>query len=590
MQSRQKDYDELQKRISEFEARERLEKMEEKIYKSPPKKFSNEVQEKIDSYLSVLKKFQEFETFIRQLKVKKENFKHSLERAKLFNPDEDFEANESKLFRSIADLDRKIHRLKKKQNSFQDTMKTLESELPLEDDDFKAQVDKIKHENQLEHALKVTEIMFHEQSKTEELLKEALKQLKDFYICNFSSINTDLDQDFKSLLSRIQCKTIKFREYAITESNEDGNFDKMGSFYGNIVNLSAQVEDDESEKANMNETVVIDKANETRCDELIVTIEANDNDEDVEEDDEKEDIVVPRPPTPPKSSPILRDQAAIVKVVDNAEEAEDNLTASHLFKPVLELEDTRTPTPPQLSSIETRRLFRPVQDLDATFDLNATANDANATVVIEKPEEPEQEEVEPEEPDAKPDEPEANNFNSTVVLERNETEATDLVNSTIVLSKTDQNVEESNTNGSSPSLKSVDPSKVAMVLPMVPELPSIVMNPSSAPAIDRRNALARRLGISNAGPVMRRQPGVKSTSNLLQAVEKLSHPSVQRMLNEAPEPRTPDLLGANLPSYLKPTTASQKKFAGVRGQKSPKSNENINAKKTGVVAKNHSQK
>lgn len=78
------------------------------------------------------------------------------------------------------------------------------------------------------------------------------------------------------------------------------------------------------------------------------------------------------------------------------------------------------------------------------------------------------------------------------------------------------------------------------------------------------------------GPLMRRQTGVKSTSNLMiKAVERLHQQHLPKGSLEAPEPRTPSDL--NLPSYLKPTTASSNKFkSGLTPSRSPThSNENL---------------
>ena len=66
-----------------------------------------------------------------------------------------------------------------------------------EDQEFKDQISKAKQNYQLEHTLKVSEIMFHEQSQTEDLLKEALKQLKNLYLCTYTSINIEMAQSFK---------------------------------------------------------------------------------------------------------------------------------------------------------------------------------------------------------------------------------------------------------------------------------------------------------------------------------------------------------------------------------------------------------
>ena len=73
----------------------------------------------------------------------------------------------------------------------------------------------------------------------------------------------------------------------------------------------------------------------------------------------------------------------------------------------------------------------------------------------------------------------------------------------------------------------------------------------SAPQVDRRAAPPQR----KQGGVLRRQPGIKSTSNLLRTV--LDRPA--GLSAEAPEARTP-VQDVALPSYLRPTTASSKKF------------------------------
>merc|ERR1719435_484861 len=94
LEERQKNYDGLQKRVEEFEARERLEKLESDISESSPAqptppKYDPETQANIDNYLQVMSKYQQFETQIRQLKVKKANYQHSLDRAIILNLDEE---------------------------------------------------------------------------------------------------------------------------------------------------------------------------------------------------------------------------------------------------------------------------------------------------------------------------------------------------------------------------------------------------------------------------------------------------------------------------------------------------------------------
>ena len=193
-QARQSDYEDLQKRLDEFEAKERLEKLENDI-KSSPNKFSPEVQAKIDVYLENLKSFQKLETLIRQIKVKKNNLEHALDRVQSLNPDDDLE--DLKISKSKKDMENKIKRLRRKQENIKKCMEPLENELPMENDDLQIQIDKVKDTLQLEHALKVTEIMFHEQSQTERLLNEALNQLKNFYRFTYTSLDTDMKQSFK---------------------------------------------------------------------------------------------------------------------------------------------------------------------------------------------------------------------------------------------------------------------------------------------------------------------------------------------------------------------------------------------------------
>ena len=134
----------MQRRLEEFEARESLEKLESVISNSSPPtqptpskhdqetltpKYDLETQTNIDNYLQMMSKYQQFETQIRQLKVKKANYQHSLDRAIVLNPDEDVDMNESKLARSILDINKKIQRLEKKQKSIGESLKVIQSEV-----------------------------------------------------------------------------------------------------------------------------------------------------------------------------------------------------------------------------------------------------------------------------------------------------------------------------------------------------------------------------------------------------------------------------------------------------------------------------
>ena len=73
---------------------------------------------------------------------------------------------------------------------------------------------------------------------------------------------------------------VQFRENKITENNQETTYDRLGEFYGNIVNLENLVEEPENEpiQPNINETIVIEnRANDTisaaeNISELMVTI------------------------------------------------------------------------------------------------------------------------------------------------------------------------------------------------------------------------------------------------------------------------------------------------------------------------------
>ena len=142
--------------------------------------------EKKQKYLQQLKSNYHNETLIRQLKVKKQNYQNTLDRAAVLNPDSEFDPNDTKIGKIIRDLDKKILKLKKKKiNDFE----TEEFDLELSE--------KVKSEAQLEHSLKLVEIMFHEQAKTEEFLHEALTQLKNLYLSSYESTNDEVKQNFK---------------------------------------------------------------------------------------------------------------------------------------------------------------------------------------------------------------------------------------------------------------------------------------------------------------------------------------------------------------------------------------------------------
>ena len=66
-QNRQKDYDELQQRLNDFETKQRLEKLDE-INRQNRQVRDQQQEDNMNNYVEVLKKCQQFETKIRQLR------------------------------------------------------------------------------------------------------------------------------------------------------------------------------------------------------------------------------------------------------------------------------------------------------------------------------------------------------------------------------------------------------------------------------------------------------------------------------------------------------------------------------------------
>ena len=183
----------------------------------------------------------------------------------------------------------------------------------MDNDKFKEQLQIAKGQIQFNHSLKMSEMMFHENAKTEALLTESLEQLKKLFMCSYTSFrNTDTEKIFKDFLGKISCVQIQFRENKLCDNNEEDGFDQLGEFYGNLVNLNIPIQDvnPTPQAVGLNETVVLEstRANETivEKDDLILTIEQNPDDNVEDEDDDDDQGPSPdrwRPPTPPKASP-----------------------------------------------------------------------------------------------------------------------------------------------------------------------------------------------------------------------------------------------------------------------------------------------
>lgn len=102
--------------------------------------------------------------------------------------------------------------------------------------------------------------------------------------------------------------------------------------------------------------------------------------------------------------------------------------------------------------------------------------------------------------------------------------------------------------------------------------------PLSATVVDRRPKNVQQ-GLQRA--TLKRQPGVKSTSNLLHALENMG--PKPKPIHEAPAELVSSGSNLSTPSYLKPTSASARKFRGVQAG-TPNQNEN-HPKQTGAFPK-----
>ena len=281
LQDRQKDYDDLQERLKEFETKQRLEKLDE-VNRETLKIKDKKLKDDIKNYIEVTKRYQQMETSIRQLKVKKETYQQTIKRARVLTPEEWLYDSEKKFQKMIEDLDTKILRLVKKQNAIGQSLEIIKNEVPMEDEQFQEKLNIAKGQVQLEHALKISEMLFHENSRTEELLTESLGQLKKLFMCSYSNFkDTETEKSFKDLLSKVSCSVVQFRENKIIETNEETPYDRLGNFFGNIANLNNPTQElvnasyniQEKVNATLNESFD-DKINESSADksELIVTI------------------------------------------------------------------------------------------------------------------------------------------------------------------------------------------------------------------------------------------------------------------------------------------------------------------------------
>ena len=147
-QNRQKDYDELQQRLNDFETKQRLEKLDE-INRQNRQVIDQQQEDNMNNYVEVLKKCQQFETKIRQLKLKKEQYQQTLDRARILTPDEWFHESESKFQKMITDLDKKIQKQTKQENAIKESLKIIESEVPMEDEMFSKRLQTVKGEVQV---------------------------------------------------------------------------------------------------------------------------------------------------------------------------------------------------------------------------------------------------------------------------------------------------------------------------------------------------------------------------------------------------------------------------------------------------------
>ena len=149
---------------------------------------SGKIQDSIDNYLQVLRKFYQLEGQIRLLKLKQESYQHSLMRSRLLSFDEDEdETSQNRLVKFVRALDKTMLRLKKQTNAMELSLKILENEVPMNDTGFLRKIQNLKTEMQSEHSLKVNEFIFHDQAHTEDLFRDTMVQLKKLYLRCFTS-------------------------------------------------------------------------------------------------------------------------------------------------------------------------------------------------------------------------------------------------------------------------------------------------------------------------------------------------------------------------------------------------------------------
>lgn len=236
LENRQKDYDELQLRLAKFE---------ENQVATVAEVVDPETPEKMLVYLRALTTYQQSKSTVRLLMVKRENYQKNLIRSALLNPSSDYDETQTKLFKCVKDLSRKVSRQVKKNEGQRALLEGLER--PPENDEFKQKCQNVTQRIQLEHACKLAENMFHEQSKTDDLMCQVISQLKSFYMSSYGSQSQEMNANFKSLVTKLQCSTVQFRDYNIIETNEDSQFDRLGAFYGSIVDLDqTMVDNDEN--------------------------------------------------------------------------------------------------------------------------------------------------------------------------------------------------------------------------------------------------------------------------------------------------------------------------------------------------------
>ena len=163
---------------------------------------------------------------------------------------------------------------------------------------------------------------------------------------------------FQSLVTKIQCNRLQFRDSHLVETNHDELEDFVGTLYSNSSNLDLDMNNpDELLIEGLDDLPAIEKSNDRNDFSMPVELSNNplnldtiisitsEEQQSCEVFDESNTTEIWRPPTPPKVSPKTKEMRVDNSHTENpkTDEKQENLT---------DRSPSKTPSPPQLSSID----------------------------------------------------------------------------------------------------------------------------------------------------------------------------------------------------------------------------------------------